>query len=669
MTTTDTRIAPPERLRGQGLDPNQHESGERAIVALLTDKKQGELTDLVMTYRHVRNEDPDSEEPGPGAYEVWSHRGMIRFERFIADEGGFGYRVIEQIGENPIANQDPTALATFAEEMEAAEKSGFSGTEPAKAFVAPEHLSHPLAFDRISQLFDSPNAPDIAISPKSYAFGQQAGQHGSIDVIQSRAPLVMSGPGVKGGTSDAICAHVDVAPTIAKLLDMPLIDGKDSTGRTSSERGVEPDVYLKRQDGKPIDEILDLGKNGEPRSRPERVYLFLMDGLSNTELKLRLEQDRESIPNIARIIERGSMNTYGVIANFPTITWPSHNAIGSGAWCGHHDVVNPTYHLREKRETVSPQGMIFNTGRFLGDEVETLYEALHRVHGAWNADTKKGVVTASINEPCMRGALHSSLERRLMVDSEELRQVTRQHKGDTSPRWKAEGKEGHYRESGADMQGLAQSLLLYGSDDQPPPIFTFHEITLTDGVGHDYGAHSEAERDAIIESDKRIGKILSLLDERGMFESTTFVLTADHGMANIDAALAADQVQAVPDAGIKSVAEMPLVYLIDMDVEVVAQRDGRTATVTVLENDENERGERPAVEGAKVEVVGHKGEVLRTTSTDAFGVAGVSFPSDENPEHMVITVEHEGFNHRHVRLDGSSVFEVNARKRLYGDGA
>ncbi len=666
MTTTDTRIAPPERLKGQGLDPNQHESGERAIVALLTDKKQGDLTDLVMTYRHERNEDPDSEEPGPGSYEVWAQRGMIRFERFLADEGGFGFRVIEQIGENPIANQDPTALATFAEEMEAAEKSGFSGTDPTKAFVSPEQLSHPMAFERISQLFDSPNAPDIAISPKSYAFGRQMGQHGSIDVIQSRAPLVVSGPGIKPGVTDTICAHVDVAPTIAKLLDMPLIDGKDSTGRTSSERGVEPDVYLKRQDGKVIEEILDTDENGELKTRPERVYLFLMDGLSNTELKLRLEQDRESIPNIARIIEGGSMSTYGVIANFPTITWPSHNTIGTGAWCGHHDIVNPTYHLREKRETVSPQGLIFNTGRFLGDGAETLYEALHRVHGTWNPDTKKGVVTASLNEPCMRGASHSSLERRMMIDGEALRQVTREHKGDTSPRWKKDGNEAMYRESGVDMNALAQSLLLYGSDTQPPPIFTFHEITLTDGVGHDYGTHSEAERDAIIESDKRIGKILSLLDERGLFESTTFVLTADHGMANTDTELAADQVQAVPEAGIKSVAAMPLVYLLDMDVKVVAQADGRTATVTVLENDEDERGEKPPLEGAAVRVIGHKGEVLAETKTDAFGVAGVAFPSDEDPEHMVITVEHEKFNHRHLRLDGSSVMEVDARERLYG---
>ncbi|MFQ5473748.1 MAG: alkaline phosphatase family protein, partial [Dehalococcoidia bacterium] len=255
------------------------------------------------------------------------------------------------------------------------------------------------------------------------------------------------------------------------------------------------------------------------------------------------------------------------------------------------------------------------------------------------------------------------------VDAEALRVVTRENKGDTSPRWKETGDEASYREAGADMNGLAQSLLLFGSDDQPPPIFTFHEITLTDGVGHEYGTHSEAERDAIIESDRRIGKILSLLDKRGLFESTTFVLTADHGMANIDTALAADQVQAVPEAGIKSVATWPLVYLLDMDVEVVAQADGRTATVTVLENDEDERGEKPPIEGADVQVIGHKGEVLAATKTDAFGVAGVAFPSDEDPQHMVITVEHEKFNHRHVRLDGSSVFEVDARKRLYGDSA
>ena len=77
MTTTDRRIAPPERLVGQGLDPNQQESGDKAIVALLTDSSHGE-TDWVATYRFTTDADGAHRE---GAYEVWSNRGMISFRR------------------------------------------------------------------------------------------------------------------------------------------------------------------------------------------------------------------------------------------------------------------------------------------------------------------------------------------------------------------------------------------------------------------------------------------------------------------------------------------------------------------------------------------------------------------------------------------------------------
>ena len=349
MAINEERIAPPERPGGQGLDANQEESGNRAIASLLTDPVRGPQTDLVITYRDA----PD----GQGAYEVWAARGMVRFQRLYDQNGGYAYRVVERIGDDPIANQDPAALATLAQELEAGAKSGYSGTDPAQAFVEPEHLSYPLALERIAQLFDSPNAPDIAISPRSYAFGRQPGQHGALDVVQTRAPLVLSGPGVRPGVTDSVCAQVDVAPTLALLLGLPLIDGMDGSGRTSSERGVPPDVYLKRQDGRPVREILDLGGSGEPRRRPERVYIMLLDGLSNTELQERLEKDAESIPNLRRLAEGGVMFRYGTIVNFPTITWPSHNALGTGAWGGHHDIVNPAYYLRETRQTVAPQGM------------------------------------------------------------------------------------------------------------------------------------------------------------------------------------------------------------------------------------------------------------------------------------------------------------------------
>ena len=253
------------------------------------------------------------------------------------------------------------------------------------------------------------------------------------------------------------------------------------------------------------------------------------------------------------------MFEYGTIVNFPSITWPSHNALGTGAWCGHHDTVNPTYHLREKRETITPQGMMWETGKYVTGDVETMYEAVHRVWGKW--DGKQGEVTASINEPCMRGAGHATLERRMLVDTAEMSAMVKLNKDDTCPRWKADNQNDAYRASGSDIQGTVQSMLLFGADDKPPPKFTFHEFSLTDAVGHDYGPHHDAVFDAVIETDKRIGKILGVLDARGLFDSTLFVITTDHGMAPIDTSLAADQTKAVsrrrPELRADGAADLP----------------------------------------------------------------------------------------------------------------
>ena len=650
MTTIHEGVAAPvgpERLEGQGLDPEQHESGDRAIHILLTDPVAGPQTDLVITYRSA-------------AYEVWAKRGMIRFQRFhAADGGGYAYRIIEQIGENPIANDDYRALAVLDDEVEASRASGFACVDPNLAYVEPEHVSYPYGYERIAQLFDSPNAPDLAVNPKPYAFGRQPGQHGALDVIQSRSPLVFSGPGVRrGAATQAQSRQIDIAPTIARLCGLPLIDGKDSTGRTSSERGVAPDVYLKRQDGRVLEEILDQ----DSTQRPERAYIFLLDGQSNTELKWRLQNDPDSIPNLRRLIKSGTMFEFGSITNFPSITWPSHNAIGTGAWGGHHDIVNPTYYLRDRREVVTPQGQQFDTAKFLGDGVETLYEAFHRVFGSW--DGRTGAFTASIHEPCTRGADHATLERRVVGDKGRLREWTQRVAGDTSAKWLEDDQKGAHGESVVDGRGVAQAIVLYTDETHPPPKFMFHELTLTDGVGHDYGPHSEGQRLALDETDVRVGRVLDALQAAGLYDDTLFVVTTDHGMAAVDAALKATQVRAIVDAGMKAVAPDPLIYLIDMAVTVTAHEDGRTAMVEVAANDADTSGERPPVRGADVTLSAHGAKVLARATTDSGGTCGLALPVDVAPDDLYVTVHHEDFNPRHVRLDGTPVVE-DIRALLY----
>lgn len=647
--TLETPVGP-ERPGGQGLDPNQEESGNRAVYLLLTDPVVGPQTDLVITHRD-------------GAYEAWAKRGMIRFQRFYASAGGYEYRIVEQIGENPIERQDPSVLCSIEDELAAAARSGFSGTDPAKAFVEPEHLTYPFAYERIAQLFDSPNAPDLIVNPKSYAFGRQPGQHGALDIIQSRAFVFFRGPGVKTGMIDAACCQTDIAPTVAHLMGFPLIDGRDVTGRKSSERGKPPDVYLRRQDGRVLTEILDVDGRGKVRRHPERVYIFDLDGLSSSELSYRLEQPANDLPNLRRLMEGAAGFRYGCVVTFPSITWPSHNSIGTGVWCGHHDIVNPTYYLRERRQMVTPQGQQFDTAGFLGRDVETLFEAFHRVYGPWQGG--EGAFTASIHDPCGRGADHAALERRVIGERSRLQALTAEGQADINPRWQADRKGAVHAMATVDNRGVAQVLTLFADDTYPSPVFVYHALYLPDSGGHDYGPHHEGLREALDETDVRIGRVLEVLEERGLLDETLFVVTADHGMAAVNAGMGANQVGLLPREGMKCQVSDCLVYLLDMAVEVAPAADGRTATITVVENDVDESGEQLPVADAEVVVSGPGAAVLARARTDRHGVAGAPLPPDLAPEEIVISVHHDRFNPRHVRLDGTSVV-LDLRELLCG---
>lgn len=638
----------PERPGGQGLDHHQEESGNLAIWKLLTSEDGQAWTDIVATYRR--------DHAGSGAYEAWSRRGMVRWIRRYAPRGGYEYEVVEVVGDNPLERQDPRALATFAEELAA----GRDPSDPARAFIEPERVTYPFAYERLSQLFDSPNAPDLVVNPKPYAYGRQPGQHGALDVVQSRAPLIFSGPGVRRGVVvDAWARHVDIAPTAARLLGFPLIDGKDVTGRTSSERGVPPDVYFRRQDGTVIEAVLDGGS-----ARPERLYIFLLDGFSQTALLRLLDDEPEAIPNLARLVRAGAMLRYGSITNFPSITWPSHNTIGTACWGGHHDIVNPAYYLRDRRETVTPQGQQFDTAKYLAPGVETIFEAAHRVFGAW--DGRRGALTASINEPCCRGADHASLERRLIGDRDELKRMTAETEHEINPRWAAELQEfGHHISGLVDNRGLAQARQLILDPSHPVPTVVYHELSLPDSAAHDYGPHHEGARAAYVETDRRIGHVLQALEVRGALESTLFVVTSDHGMAAQDVTLRANPARIPERDGMAATTCEPCIYLHDLAVDVEVAHDGRTARFAVCANDPGADGEPVPIEAADILVTDHQDGVVARTRTDQEGMAGVAIPAELGPRELRAAIHAKGYNPRHLRLDGTNL-ALDLRRALYG---
>jgi hypothetical protein len=640
----------PERPGGQGLDPHQEESGNRAIAKLLTSDPGQAWTDFVVTYRR----DAD----GRGAYEAWARRGLVRWVRRYGATGGYVYEVVETIGENPIANQDAKTLAELDQELAA----GRDPDDPQQGFVEPERLSYPLAYERISQLFDSPNAPDLVVNAKSYCYGREPGQHGHLDAIQSRAPLVFSGAGVRRGTLDAVARQVDIAPTIARLAGLPLIDGADATGRLSSERGVGPDVYLRRQDGGVIEAVID-----ETATAPERVYLLLIDGLPHSELRYRLSYDGEALPNLRRLLDRGVTLEQGCIANFPSISWPAHHSVGSGCWAGHHDVVGASYYLRSKRETVAPQGQVVGTSWLLSTEVETLHEAFQRsARGAAATSEQRVLVSAAVSEPSARGADHASLERRWMSDAARVRSFSEASGGDAGTRWQEEmAGTGHVRMAAADNRTLAEARALLSDPTLPTPRFIYQSFYLVDSAGHHYGPHHEATREALDETDRRIGRLLDTIEAEGLFDSTLFVITSDHGMAIQDASLRANPARIPERDGMAVVTTEPFIYLHDLRATVTVAPDGRTAQVTVQDHDEDERGSAAPVAGATVTAIDEQDGPVATVRTNTEGIAGFGIPADLQPAEISVQVEAEGFNSRHLQLDGTNL-AIDLRELLYG---
>src|SRR5262249_33076117 len=364
------------------------------------------------------------------------------------------------------------------------------------------------------------------------------------------------------------------------------------------------------------------------------------------------------IPAIGSLIDRGAFLTHGSIVNFPSITWPSHSTILTGAWCGHHDVVNPTFHLREHRETVPIQGNIFQTERFLAPEVETLYEAFKRVLGP-------EAITASIHEPQGRGADHAVFERRVVGDKSRLKELTQQMSGEVSPRWMADNIPAMHREEIVDIRGMAQVLNLFDHCGDRPPVFVAHEFVLTDGAGHDYGPHHDGLREALYRTDRRIQTIFEMLRQRGLFDSTLFVLTSDHGMAAQRVELKANPAAEPAGVGIKGVFAEPMIYLRDLAIACERTRDFRNLRVIVSDNDRLPDGEHPPIAGAKAALCDSHDRVIAETVTSESGIAVFATAADSTDTELTLRIEHPEFNPRTVRGDGSSV-GINLRELLYG---
>ncbi len=452
--------------------------------------------------------------------------GRVEFARHD-DAHGWSFEDVAVEGRHPLAITDPARFAGVDAELR-------------ELHPRRDHNAYPNAYEQLAQLFDSPHAPDLVVFHTAAHHwadqGGHIGEHGSIDVIQARAPFVLAGCGVRRqGQVPRSIRLTDVAPTLAALLGLPEIGGVGLNGAPRL------DALLARQDGDPALDLLDL----DPDQRPDHVVCFLLDGTNANVLYDAIAAGE--VPHLARIAALGTTLEHGAISSVPTITLANHTTALTGVHPGHHGVLHNAWWDRANgRQIITNDPSQWATAMAnLVPGVETLHEAIHR--------HDPDAFTVSVNEFCDRGASWSTFE--LMRSG---RRMSFPKVPDdlpfTTERFVRPFKDYAWY-SRVDHHGMEQAVgVLRGRylDDEftQVPRFLWVNISLTDSAMHEGGPHSEIARASLIDTDGRIGAVLDALEERGVFDRTAFCILADHGMEQSDPSCTGDWDAALVEAGL-----------------------------------------------------------------------------------------------------------------------
>ncbi|HUI47369.1 MAG TPA: alkaline phosphatase family protein [Acidimicrobiia bacterium] len=483
-----------------------HRADAEAALEVLLDGALEPIVDMVCTSRD-------------GCYEALAHDGSVMFRRAL--DGG-GYERVEVSGRDPLRDQSTNKFTPLADELD-------------HPFPGRSDNSYPHAFDQIAQLFDAPAAPDLCVLHTAAHNwedqGGHLGEHGSLGLVQARAPFVLAGKGVRNlGLVPDSARLVDVAPTLCALLGC----APRGVTRAGAAR------YLAVQDGDARVDLLD------PVDRPAHVVGFLFDG-TNANVLYDMAARGEA-PNVARLIEMGLALGHGAIASLPTVTLANHTTIITGAHPGHHGILhNAWYDRGAAKQIITNSSATWPWSmQHMVPGVETIHHAVHR--------TWPEAFTASVNEPCDPGADYSTFGffRRGEVPPIPEDPVGLPH---TTERFVRPSKDYSWS-SVVDHMGVDQTLGIIGGHYRdtayPQPRFLWCNFTLTDAAMHEGGPYSEIAAASVRDCDGRIGAILAALEQAGVFDDCAFALVADHGMEQNDPACRGDWDEALRSRGIKA---------------------------------------------------------------------------------------------------------------------
>jgi hypothetical protein len=230
--------------------------------------------------------------------------------------------------------------------------------------------------------------------------------------------------------------------------------------------------------------------------------LELFDEAARDEEHYRDEINR-AFPNISQHFLCEGAFTLNGVTMWPSSSVPAHTSIITGAYPRKNDIVGQRYYERSLRHHMSYIGLgITGHNNELATDVKTIYEYFPEAR------------SLAVIQFCNRGCS-------LYVPGPPSDDYA-----EWAWEWVVMCLNGLGRRTGS--PGIPRLMVL-----------TFAHI---DHISHKRHMDSEEVVDAYKNVDRLIGRMMAFLDSRDLLDKTTFVLTADHGMAPVTNHLTIDRV-------------------------------------------------------------------------------------------------------------------------------
>lgn len=262
--------------------------------------------------------------------------------------------------------------------------------------------------------------------------------------------------------------------------------------------------------------------HAQKKSLSDHVVLISVDGFRPDFYK----EARWPAPNLKNMAEEG-ISADGVRGVFPSVTYPSHTTLITGAL--------PATHGIYYNSPFEPDGQ---TGRWYWESKLIQTETL------WDAVRRAGKKSASLIWPVSVGApVDYNIPEVWTLDKGYGRiQPMRDHQTPTGLLEEMElavlGKmnsntfDGDYLNREDRIGEMAGYIL----STYRPELMTIHLIA-TDHFQHEQGREGKKVETAIAAVDRAIGKIIEAAERSEIMDKTTFIITGDHGFVDIHAAL------------------------------------------------------------------------------------------------------------------------------------